>query len=51
MAISITAIKMGLDTCYLVKQDDVIAIDGGGFHKINKFKRGIKKAGINPDAV
>ncbi len=51
METRITPIKMGLDTCYIVKEDGVIAIDGGDPHKIKKFKQGIEKAGINPDDI
>ena len=51
MGVRITPIKMGLDTCYIVKEDGVIAIDGGGPHKIKKFEQGIAKAEISPDDI
>lgn len=47
----ITPIKMGLDTCYIVKEDGVIAIDGGDPHKISKFVQGIAKAEVSSDDI
>ena len=51
MNFSITPIKMGLDTCYIVKGDGVIAIDGGDPHKIKNFKQGIENVGISPGEI
>ena len=51
MGVRITPIKMGLDTCYIVKEDGVIAIDGGDPHKIKKFEQGIEEARICPDDI
>jgi len=44
-------IKVGIDNCYIIKQEGTILIDGGMPGEINKFSKGLKDIGINPSEI
>jgi hydroxyacylglutathione hydrolase len=51
MAASIHSIKLGLDQCYVVKDQGVILIDAGAHNKEKQFKKGLAKIGVQPEEI
>lgn len=47
----IHTIKVGVDNCYLIKDDGLILIDGGSPNAFDDFSKGIQKAGVNPKEI
>lgn len=47
----IQTIKVGVDNCYLIKDDGLILIDGGSPNAFNDFSKGLQKAGVNPKDI
>lgn len=44
-------IKVGIDNCYIIKQEGTILIDGGMPGEINKFSKGLNDLGIIPGEI
>jgi hydroxyacylglutathione hydrolase len=44
-------IRLGLNSCYLIRGKDIVMIDGGMPNKINKFKKELLKLNIDPKAI
>jgi glyoxylase-like metal-dependent hydrolase (beta-lactamase superfamily II) len=51
MAVDITPIALGIDTCYVLKAEGVIAIDAGPRKKLPNFLFGLARASIAPEEV
>lgn len=51
MTVEITPIRLGFDTCYVLRGAGVIAIDAGAPGKGKQFARGLVHAGIRPEEV
>jgi glyoxylase-like metal-dependent hydrolase (beta-lactamase superfamily II) len=51
METKIFPIKLGLNSCYLIRGKDVIMIDGGVPNKLKVFVKEIKKLDINPTDI
>jgi glyoxylase-like metal-dependent hydrolase (beta-lactamase superfamily II) len=51
MAVEIIPLRLGIDTCYVLKADGVIAVDAGAPNKVNDFLFGLRRASILPEAV
>ncbi len=49
MAIQI--IKVGVDNCYIIRDENTILIDGGMPGEFNKFSKGLKDIAINPNEI
>lgn len=47
----IKIIKVGIDNCYIIKNESAILVDGGMPGKFNDFSKGLKDAGINPKEI
>lgn len=44
-------IKLGINSCYLIREKSVIMIDGGNPGKLKAFKRKITELGIAPEEI
>jgi hydroxyacylglutathione hydrolase len=51
METKIFPIKLGLNSCYLIRGKDVVMIDGGMPYKLKMFKRKLSKLGIMPSEI
>ena len=51
MAVDIFPIALGFDTCYVLRDRGVVALDAGQPGKATAFRRGLARAAIDPDAV
>jgi len=51
MSAIIFPVKLGLTTCYLVKDEGMVLIDAGVPRKINTFKNALKKIQIDPRLI
>jgi hydroxyacylglutathione hydrolase len=51
METKIFPIKLGLNSCYLIRGKDVVMIDGGMPYKLKMFKRKLSKLGILPSEI
>ena len=51
MAGEIFSIRLGLNSCYLIRGTDVVMVDGGMPNKLSKFKRELSKLSISPDSI
>ena len=47
----IFSLKFGINTCYIIKGEGTIMIDGGPSKAINKFKKYLIKYSINPNEI
>jgi len=47
----IFSIKLGLNSCYLIKGKDIVMVDAGVPGKIRSFTRKLKEIGILPDEI
>lgn len=47
----IQRIKVGVDNCYIIRDENTIIIDGGMPGEFNKFSKGLKDIAINPNEV
>lgn len=47
----IQIIKVGVDNCYIIKQEGTILIDGGMPGEFDKFSKRLKDLGINPSEI
>lgn len=47
----IKTIKVGVDNCYLIKNEGMILIDGGMPESFNDFSKGVKNIGIDPAEI
>ncbi|HDS00617.1 MAG TPA: MBL fold metallo-hydrolase [candidate division Zixibacteria bacterium] len=51
MSLQIFPVKVGINTCYLIRHEGVILIDAGGPNKIKTFQRAFDKFSIRPDEI
>jgi len=51
MSTDIYTIKLGLNSCYLIRGSGIVMVDGGLPGKINAFRRKLAKFYIHPDSV
>jgi glyoxylase-like metal-dependent hydrolase (beta-lactamase superfamily II) len=51
MKLEIFRVKLGLNSCYLIRGKDVVMIDGGMPKKLKVFKRVLSRLGINPSDI
>ena len=51
MSVQIYLIKIGINRCYLVKDEGAILIDAGGPNKIKSFQKAFRKYSILPDEI
>ena len=51
MKLEIFRVKLGLNSCYLIRGKDVIMIDGGMPNKLKVFKRVLSRLDINPSDI
>jgi hydroxyacylglutathione hydrolase len=51
METKIFPIKLGLNSCYLIRGKDIVMIDGGMPNKLNMFKRKLSKLGIQSSEI
>lgn len=51
MKLEIFRIKLGLNSCYLIRGKDVVLIDGGMPNKLQVFKRVLTRLDINPSDI
>jgi hydroxyacylglutathione hydrolase len=51
MGTKIFSVKLGLNSCYLIRGKDVVMIDGGMPNKLKMFKRKLSKLGIQPSEI
>jgi glyoxylase-like metal-dependent hydrolase (beta-lactamase superfamily II) len=51
MKLEIFRVKLGLNSCYLIRGKDVVMIDGGMPKKLKVFKRVLKRLDINPSDI
>jgi len=49
--IEISRVKLGLNSCYLIRGKDVVMIDGGMPKKLKVFKRVLTRLDINPSDI
>lgn len=47
----IQTIKVGVDNCYLIRDEGLILIDGGTPKAFADFSKGIQKSGVNPKEI
>lgn len=47
----IQIIKVGIDNCYIIKDENTILIDGGMPGEFNKITKGLKDISINPNEI
>jgi hydroxyacylglutathione hydrolase len=51
MNTEIFRVKLGINSCYLIRGKDIVMIDGGPPNKLKLFKRKLLKLGIRPDEI
>jgi hydroxyacylglutathione hydrolase len=51
MKAEIFPIKLGLNSCYLIRGNDVVMIDGGMPNKLKTFKRELSRLNIRPEEI
>ena len=51
MNTEIFRVKLGINSCYLIRGKDIVMIDGGGPNKLKLFKRKLLKLGIEPNEI
>jgi len=51
MKVGIHPVALGFNDCYLIRDKEVIMIDGGTPHRINTFKKAIQNISIEPSDV
>jgi len=51
MKTEIFPIKLGLNSCYLIRGKGIVMIDGGVPNKLKMFKRKLSKLGIQPSEI
>jgi len=51
METKIFALKFGINTCYIIRNEGTIMIDGGPPNAINKFKKYLVEFGIDPKEI
>jgi len=51
MKLEIFRVKLGLNSCYLIRGKDVVMIDGGMPNKLKVFKRVLTRLDINPSDI
>ncbi|MFW5821272.1 MAG: MBL fold metallo-hydrolase [Bacteroidota bacterium] len=44
-------IKLGINSCYLIREKSVIMIDGGNPGKLKAFQKKISDLGISPEEI
>jgi len=44
-------VKLGINSCYLIRGKWVVMVDGGAPHRVNDFKRKLDQLGIRPDEI
>jgi len=47
----IQSIKVGIDNCYIIRDENTIIIDGGMPGEFNKFSKGLKDIAIKPNEI
>ena len=47
----IQIIKVGITNCYIIKHESMILVDAGMPEEFNKFYKGLKELGINPQEI
>lgn len=51
MPASIVPIKLGVDTCYIVRDKGAVVIDGGAPKKIKVFEKTLKSISLRPEEI
>lgn len=51
MKTEIFHIKLGLNSCYLIRGRDIVMVDGGLPNKLEVFKKDLSRLGINPREI
>jgi glyoxylase-like metal-dependent hydrolase (beta-lactamase superfamily II) len=51
MSVDIFHIKLGLNSCYLIRGKTVIMIDGGMPNRLNTFKKNLLRLNIHPEEI
>ena len=51
MKLEIFRVKLGLNSCYLIRGKDIVMIDGGMPNKLKVFKRVLTRLDINPSDI
>lgn len=51
MSTDILSLKLGLDSCYLIRSKNIVMIDGGVPNKLNAFKRKLNRLHIHPEEI
>ena len=47
----IHTIRLGLDYCYLIQDEETIMVDGGSPNQAKEFTRALAKIGVKPEAI
>src|SRR5512139_3392509 len=51
MKLEIFRVKLGLNSCYLIRGKEIVMIDGGMPKKLKVFKRALARLDINPSDI
>jgi hydroxyacylglutathione hydrolase len=51
MKTEIFHIKLGLNSCYLIRGKEIVMVDGGLPNKLKEFKKELARLGINPSEI
>ena len=51
MSLDIHPIKLGVETCYVIRAEGTILIDGGAPKQVRNFKKAIEKLSIKPQEI
>jgi len=51
MSTDIFSLKLGLDSCYLIRSKNTVMIDGGVPNKLDAFKRKLNRLHIHPEEI
>jgi len=51
MSVEIFPIRLGIDTCYVLRADGVIAVDAGPPNHLKKFLSGLERVSVEPEDV
>ncbi len=51
MSTDILSMKLGLDSCYLIRSKHIVMVDGGVPNKLNAFKRKLNRFHVHPEEI
>lgn len=51
MKTEIFRVRLGLNSCYLIRGKDIVMVDGGMPNKLQRFKKELSKININPKEI